>query len=146
MGAPTRPQTSTPLSSSAPCAPQVYRQWHKLGQLLHLPCTKQPLGPEDADRCVITGLRTIHPSSKGLRVWRIIIALVDGLYTAFGVPIYAAYAPIFHDKLWYIIVSVTAGVLFTTDLFVNFHAGFVVNWRAKRLVVMKGASVCHLSF
>lgn len=89
----------------------MYRQWHALKRLLHLPSAKRPLDPAvDANRCVISGLRTLPPSSKALRVWRIIIALVDGIYTAFGVPIYAAYAPIFHDKLWYVIVSVTAGV------------------------------------
>ena len=88
----------------------MYRQWHNAGHLLRCPCAKRPLNPiTDANRCVLTGVRTICPSSKSVRVWRILIALVDGIYTAFGVPIYAAYAPIFHDRLWYIIVSVTAG-------------------------------------
>lgn len=39
--------------------------------------------------------------------------------------------------------TLRSGVLFTADLFITFHTGFIVNWRAKRLKVMKGTSVCR---
>lgn len=89
---------------------QLYLLWHGICKLLCCGWAKKPIDPvKDSHRCLITGLPTVHPGNKYGRTWRIIIALVDGIYTAFGVPIYAAYAGQFHFQHWYIAVSVTAG-------------------------------------
>lgn len=106
MDHPTRgSSTHTPIT-------QIYRLWHAIGSLVRCRWGKQPIDPaKGCQHSVITGLPTVPPTNKYGRTWRVVIALVDGTYTAFGVPIYAAYAGQFHFQRWYIALSVTAGVI-----------------------------------
>lgn len=87
----------------------------------------------------------VHPSlppclPPPLRLWALLMLLLDVSYTALLLPLLLAYGEIVAFNGAYFI-EVAAGALFLADLLVNLHVGYVVRHRQHTHVVLDGRQV-----
>ncbi len=106
----------------------------------HHPPTPAP--PLPAHRSIF-GLTTIDPHSGLARSWSYLMLCMDGVYTAFLVPISSAF---FLDKVSihpFAVIDLLAGCIFLINLFLGFQTGLILSHDyKKKLVGGLGAAGC----
>ncbi|DBA70723.1 TPA: hypothetical protein ACH3X2_012094 [Trebouxia sp. C0005] len=91
----------------------------------------------------VFGLPILKPTSK-VSVWQgIVMTILDGTYSAFLVPISIAFSSDLNHWSWTTIVDVVAGFLFTLDIVLLFHTGFIITCNFRKRLIMDGYFVAR---
>eukprot|EP00891_Asterochloris_glomerata_P007207 jgi/Astpho2/7207/Aster-x0763 len=90
--------------------------------------------------CMLPVMSPRHP----LAVWQsIVLTILDGTYSAYVVPISIAFEVNLSVWSWVTMLDMIAMVLFTADILLLFHTGFVISYNLKKKLILSGPAVAR---
>ncbi|KAK9797413.1 hypothetical protein WJX73_008201 [Symbiochloris irregularis] len=106
--------------------------------------------PNPADRrfrwghSSVCGLPIISPYNYYYHKWAFIILLLDLSYAAFVVPIGVGFSVLNTQWTWVAVCDFVAGMMYTANMFLNLHVGFVVTYNLQKKVVLDGKKIARV--